>query len=304
MDRRRQLLDRVRKALVCPSCRGPLIDERGEGTHAPELRCPTCGLTARREEGAFRFSGLSDEAQRQDWLNALKAKAKHALGRFYPVAIDVFGPVYRDAGAKRFADSFGPDAIVCDLGSGTNSYADAVVCVDGYAYENVHVTCDLAALPFAEGSIEGIISQAVLEHVPEPVAHVAEMLRVLRPGGRVFCFFPFMQGFHASPHDYSRMTIRGLEHLFGDFIDCKVRVAGGPTSGLLWTLQEWIAIAGSFGSERLYRAIVPLTWALSPLKYIDSVLSKHPSAHVISSGFAVEATKPLATKAVKRSAQP
>jgi SAM-dependent methyltransferase len=287
MTRREELLERVRPILVCPSCRTELVDDRGE------LRCESCRLIVRRAHGAFHFHGLSHETQKADWLNAVKATAKQRLGRFYPLAINVLAPVYGVPGAEPFIATFATDAIVCDLGSGTSTYGDHVVAIDGYAYDNVHVVCDLAALPFANATVDGIVSQAVLEHVPDPAAHVAEMLRVLRPGGRVHCFFPFMQGFHASPHDYSRMTMRGLEHLFRDFTDCKVRVAGGPTSGLVWTLQEWIAIAASFGSERLYRAIVPLTWVLSPLKYIDSILMKYPSAHVISSGFVIEATKPV-----------
>jgi SAM-dependent methyltransferase len=206
----------------------------------------------------------------------------------------VLAPVYGDTGVRRFVETFDTEReLVCDLGSGTNSYDDRVVCVDGYPYDNVHVVCDLAALPFEDGSIDGIISEAVLEHVPDPAAHVAEIRRVLRPGGRVLCYFPFIVGFHASPHDYTRLTLPGLRHLFEGFEIASARVAGGPTSGLLWTLQEWLAIAGSFGSERLYRVLVPVTWVLSPLKYLDVVLIRHPAAHVIASGFTIEARKPL-----------
>jgi len=285
MTRREQLLERIRPVLVCPTCRRELAERGGD------LTCGTCGLVVRRD-GAFRFAGLSDEAQNADWLNAVKAAAKHRMGRLYPLAIAVLGPVYDNSEGAAFLDTFGADAIVCDLGAGARSYDDRIVCVDGYGYKSVHVVCDLVALPFADGSIDGVISEAVLEHVPDPAAHVAEMFRVLRPGGRVHCYFPFMQAFHASPHDYSRLTIPGLLHLFEAFTDCRAWVASGPTSGLIWTLQEWIAIAGSFGSERLYRALVPLTWVLSPLKYLDKVLIKHPAAHTIASGFAIEATKP------------
>lgn len=285
MTRREERLDRIRPVLVCPTCR------RGLADRGADLACGTCGLVVRRD-GAFRFAGLSDEAQNADWLNALKAAAKHRMGRLYPLVIHVLGPVYGHSGIDEFLATFGADAIVCDLGAGTRTYDEEVVCVDGYGYAGVHVVCDLAALPFADGSIDGLISEAVLEHVPDPAAHVAEMLRVLRPGGRVHCYFPFMQAFHASPHDYSRRTIPGLHQLFEAFTDRRAWVAGGPTSGLVWTLQEWIAIAGSFGSERLYRALVPLTWMLSPLKYLDKVLIKHPAAHTIASGFAIEATKP------------
>lgn len=287
MSRREQLLDRIRPTLVCPSCKSGLDDRGPTG-----LACSGCGMTAVRERGAYHFRALAVADQKHDWLNALKAKVKHRAGRLYPLAIAALSPVYGDAGVKEFVASFGERDLVCDLGSGTTHYDDRVVCVDGFAYEPVNVVADLGALPFADGSLDGVISQAVLEHVPDPAAHVAEMFRVLRPGGRVLCFVPFMQPFHASPYDYSRLTTPGLRHLFEDFAVNQTRVAGGPTSGLLWTLQEWLAMVGSLGNERLYRMLVPMMWALSPLKYLDAILIHHPAAHVIASGFAIEATKP------------
>jgi len=254
--------------------------------------CRRCGLTARRDRGAYHFRALAPEAQKTDWLNGIKARVKHRAGRLYPIAMAALAPVYGDAGVKEFVATFGDDELVYDLGSGTNDHGERVVRVDGFPYERVNVVCNLAELPFADGSLDGVISQAVLEHVPDPVAHVAEMFRVLRPGGRLLCFVPFMQPFHASPYDYSRLTLPGLRHLFANFTVAETRVAGGPTSGLLWTLQEWLAMVGSLGSERVYRMLVPLMWALSPLKYLDALLIHHPAAHVIASGFAIEATKP------------
>lgn len=258
------------------------------------MTCRTCAKSATRTTERYDFGGLTEEEEKQDWLNDVKAKAKRKLGRFYPLAMHALAPVYGDSGVKRFVESFDLDReIVCDLGAGTRSYEDRVVCIDGYKYETVHVVCDLSALPFADGSLDGVISEAVLEHVPDPAAHVAEMFRVLKPGGRLLCYFPFMAAFHASPHDYTRLTLPGLRHLFDRFTIESTAVAGGPTSGLLWTFQEWLAMVGSFGSERLYRALVPVTWVLSPLKYLDVVLIKHPAAHVIASGFTIEATKPI-----------
>lgn len=281
---RSRLLDRLEAVLVCPEHRKPL---RHSG-----LNCPECGRAPTRTATRIDFGGLSDEAQASDWLNRTKAAAKKRLGRFYPRAIQALAPVYGDTRVAQFLDGFDLEQdLVADLGAGTASYDDRVVCVDGYGYDTVHLVADLSKLPLADGSLAGVISQAVLEHVPDPAAHVAEMFRVLRPGGRLVCFFPFMQGFHASPHDYSRVTQPGLRKLFDAFDIDDVYVAGGPTSGLVWTLQEWLAIAGSFGSERLYRALVPLTWVLSPLKYLDAVLINHPAAHVIASGFGITATK-------------
>ena len=131
------------------------------------------------------------------------------------------------------------------------------------------------------------------EHVPDPDSHVAEMYRVLAPGGRALCYVPFMAPFHASPHDYQRWTRPGLATLFRDFEILDIRVGAGPTSALLWVLQEWLALALSFGSRRLYRVLAPLMWVLSPLKVLDYLLARHPEASVVASGFVVEARKPV-----------
>ena len=40
---------------------------------------------------------------------------------------------------------------------------------------------------------------------------VSEMLRVLKPGGELYCSIPFIFGFHASPHDYQRYTVEGFK---------------------------------------------------------------------------------------------
>jgi SAM-dependent methyltransferase len=46
------------------------------------------------------------------------------------------------------------------------------------------------ALPFAEGSMDAVVSASVLEYVPDPGAVLAECARVLRPGGVVVCTVP------------------------------------------------------------------------------------------------------------------
>ncbi len=47
------------------------------------------------------------------------------------------------------------------------------------------VAADLAQLPFADGAFDCITCGYVLEHLPDPRPGLAEMARVLRPGGRM-----------------------------------------------------------------------------------------------------------------------
>lgn len=70
------------------------------------------------------------------------------------------------------------------------------------------------ALPFASGSIDGILCTEVLEHVPEPSQFLAEFARVLAPGGTVLLTTPQTWGLHEEPYDFYRYTKYGLAYLF------------------------------------------------------------------------------------------
>jgi SAM-dependent methyltransferase len=49
---------------------------------------------------------------------------------------------------------------------------------------------DLLALPFPDASIDRVMASEVLEHIPDDVTAMAEIFRVLKPGGRVAVTVP------------------------------------------------------------------------------------------------------------------
>ena len=49
-----------------------------------------------------------------------------------------------------------------------------------------NVVGDMEALPFADGAFDAAIVIACLHHIPDPRPALEELVRVLRPGGRVF----------------------------------------------------------------------------------------------------------------------
>lgn len=61
-------------------------------------------------------------------------------------------------------------------------------------------------LPFADDSFDTIISLNTLEHIYDAPAVLAEMHRVLRPGGQAHITVPFMFRVHGHPDDYFRGT--------------------------------------------------------------------------------------------------
>lgn len=68
-------------------------------------------------------------------------------------------------------------------------------------------------LPFADRSFDAVLSTQTIEHVAEPAEAVAEMARVLRPGGSLVLSAPQTWRLHEAPHDYFRFTRYGLAAL-------------------------------------------------------------------------------------------
>jgi SAM-dependent methyltransferase len=137
---------------------------------------------------------------------------------------------------------------ILDVGCGARPYERLFVAAGG-----AYVGCDLAsnpvadihgtadALPVDEASFDVVLSTQVLEHVPDPAAAVAELRRVLRPGGRAFATTHGVAVFHPNPDDLWRWTHSGLERLFRDNGDwSSVRVTpGAGTAGTLATLAAY-----------------------------------------------------------------
>jgi SAM-dependent methyltransferase len=53
------------------------------------------------------------------------------------------------------------------------------------------VQADLTSLPFARGRFDVVLSSHVLEHIPNDTAAIAELARVLRPGGWAAIMVPY-----------------------------------------------------------------------------------------------------------------
>lgn len=74
------------------------------------------------------------------------------------------------------------------------------------------VFADAAGLPFADGSFDTVLLFEVLEHLAQPERSLAEIQRVLRPGGVLLASVPFLYPIHDAPHDFQRYTRHGLAH--------------------------------------------------------------------------------------------
>ena len=171
----------------------------------------------------------------------------------------------------------------------------AIVNIDVERHAGVHVLADAARLPFASDAFGGALSTAVLEHVRRPGAAIAEVARVCAPGGLIYIEVPFLQGFHASPHDYQRYTSSGVAELLRDFDDIEVGVCVGPSSALSWVLRGYVkGVLSGFSRSRIRERAADFVaaWLTTPVKYLDRFVADRPAAEDLASGFYAFARAP------------
>lgn len=155
---------------------------------------------------------------------------------------------------------------------------------DIYFGPRTNLICDGHDLPFCNDSIDGVIIQAVLEHVLDPQRVVDEIYRVLKMGGVVYADTPFMQQVHMGRYDFTRFTALGHRRLFRHFAEIESGMSGGPGVALAWSLRYFLR---SFANT--YRTLAILTHLSSFLffwlKYFDSFLSKRRGAADAASAY-------------------
>jgi SAM-dependent methyltransferase len=184
---------------------------------------------------------------------------------------------------EQLLSNLDPFARVMDLGSGMRRLRAGAINLDIGPFPNVDVIGDGVRLPFPCNCFDVVVCQAVLEHVPDPQTVVAEIGRVLRPGGHVYVEVPFLQGFHADPHDYQRYTLGGVEHLMQSFKKEASGVCVGPSSALAWVLREYLALFVGKDRVRTFASHL-FGWLTFWIKYLDVLLTRNPQTHVIASG--------------------
>jgi SAM-dependent methyltransferase len=274
--------------VACPVCHSRLVWE------STGVRCQSCSrFYARAETGAPILLVGDALALEEVWYPGALRLLPASLRRFAERHRGLVCPTltYRSPNRRglvaKFVATLTPTAAVANVGGGSRRYGPNVVNIDVEPLPGVDVVGVAEQLPLADGTCDGAVLQAVLEHVRSADLTLRELHRVLKPGGSLFIEVPFMQGYHPSPGDYRRYTEQGLraELIDHEFDIQESGVAVGPASAMAWVAAEFLAFVVSGRSERVYRLARPVSrWLTQPIKYADRWLDTHPMAHTIPSG--------------------
>ncbi|MBG0777359.1 MAG: class I SAM-dependent methyltransferase [Desulfovibrionaceae bacterium] len=111
-------------------------------------------------------------------------------------------PYFKTGARERLA---GPGPVRVELGCGPVRTVPGAVTMDIFDCEAVDVVADLShGIPLDDASVDEVHSHHFLEHVPDLAAFLAEVHRVLRPGGLCAGTVPHF----SNPYFYSDPTHR------------------------------------------------------------------------------------------------
>ena len=188
-----------------------------------------------------------------------------------------------------------PQPVTLCLGSGKKggqglsgldpALKEKIINLDILSAPNINVTADGHELPFKDGMFDGVIIQAVLEHVKYPAKIIREAQRILKPGGYLYVETPFMQGVHGAT-DFQRYTLEGLKLLCGEFNLIDAGICVGPASAFINSCHAYLSLLFSLDIKIFHKFWrVFWGWVLWPWKYLDLLLAGMDHAYFSAGAF-------------------
>jgi SAM-dependent methyltransferase len=132
-----------------------------------------------------------------------------------------------------------------------------------------------------------VVMSEVLEHLHSPHLAIANVHKVLKPGGKLIITVPFIFPIHEKPYDYFRYTRYGLEFLLREFEAVTVRERDSWSEALAVLLTRHL-METSWASRLLgplFTLLALLSWPLIVL------LGRIAPTPFITTGYLVVANK-------------
>jgi len=287
----------VQAVLACPRCRKPLkagkqrLVCRGISCRAVYPVVRGIPILVDERSSLFSIDALVNEAEQG--FPAKRSKGRAVFSRLVPgISFNVTSRRnYERFGGLLSLKARQPLVLVVGggvLGKGmeplTGRARMVLVETDVRIGPRTMLVCDAHSLPFADEAFDGVVVQAVLEHVVDPVRCVREIHRVVRSDGLVYAETPFIQQVHMGAYDFTRFTHLGHRRLFRAFDEIDSGAACGPGMALAWSYRYFLL---SFVRSRRMRAFLTAFSGFTafPLAWFDRFLVNRPGALDAASSF-------------------
>lgn len=190
-------------------------------------------------------------------------------------------------------DQFSEDAVLLGIGGGPSRAHKNLTNLNISNFPNVEVVADAHYLPYADNSVDGVVIEAVIEHLYNPLAAIKEIFRVLKPGGIVLSITPFLQPYHGYPHHYQNLTLTGHKYYYSSngFVVEDSGTAIGPTFALIILNSKYFLHYFPKGINILLGSLY-IGFSMLFLKPLDFFINRSQKAHLICSATYVFAKKP------------
>ena len=199
-----------------------------------------------------------------------------------------------EAAVSRCLAVLRPHDRALNLGSGHTPRRVGMINFDRVQTAEVDCIGMAEQLPFRSETIKVVITQETLEHVREPSTALAEIHRVMMPGGVLYCQLPFVIGYHPGPTDFWRFSQQGIEQIVlqAGFQCDEVSIAVGPATGFYRIAVEFVALMAARAFRNLYiPAKAAAALLLAPVKLLDPLLLQCDQADRLAGGYYVVAHK-------------
>ena len=294
-----QLPALVQPLLCCPKCRGNLEFISSEQYQCNQLECNLLfpvknGIPILIDDDASIFS-IDDFLRDHNTYFDLAPKnpVKQFIKQLIPDTSRNIKTVnnYQNFVKLLLTQSNSPKVLVLGgsiLGKGMKvvlEYPEIVLVESDISFgPRTDVILDAHSIPFKDDSFDGVIVQAVLEHVVEPQKCVEEIHRVLKKDGLVYAETPFMQQVHGGCYDFTRFTHLGHRRLFRKFEEIESGAVCGPGMALAWSYSYFLL---SFTKSKFLRILLRIFARFTSfyLTYFDELLIDKAGTLDAASGY-------------------
>jgi SAM-dependent methyltransferase len=146
---------------------------------------------------------------------------------------------------------------------------------------------DICTYDFKEEKYDYVVIVEVLEHLHSPHLAISNINSLLNQGGKIILTVPFIFPIHERPYDYYRYTKYGLEFLFKDFSNLKIKERNSWLEAIN-VLFVRLVMDRNFISRIFAPFFIILAYFNFPFIWI---LSKAIRTDFITTGYLLTATK-------------